>query len=105
MRSTCPKGHVSRIQAAAAEVSRRVGFEVAPAEDLSTRVTRVEIGREEVRVVELGEQESFSSDIQCSVVFPFGGRIARLVRRDKSERFARDEVSKHGMSASEDRKR
>lgn len=96
---------MSRIQAAAAKVSRRVDSEVAPAEDLSTRVTWVEIGWEEVRVVELGEQESFSSDIQRSVVFPFAGHIARMVRREKSERFARDEVSKHGMSASEDRKR
>ena len=96
---------MSRVQAAAAKVSRRVDSEVAPAEDLPTRVTWVEIGREEVRVVELGEQESCSSDIQRSVVFLFGGQIAGIVRREKSERFARDEVAKHGMSASEDCKR
>lgn len=38
-------------------------------------------------------------------MFLFDERVARMVGRDKAERLARNEVSKCGVSASEDGKR
>lgn len=74
-------------------------------EDLTTGVARIVIGCEEIWVFAFGEGELVLSDGSGPVILAGYGLVKRVVRSDRTELLARDDVAEYGVSAAEYRKR